>query len=254
MSLFKQLCVNSKVLFYNNKRQNPGLNMNFEIICFDCDSTLSRIEGIDELARDSGRFDEVAALTHLAMNGEIKLEDIYGKRLEIIRPNRSSIQRLSQQYIAEIVDGTKETVDYLIKSGKQIHIVSGGIRQAILPLAAYLSIPADRVHAVDIFFDQQDQYLAFDHHSCLAKSGGKAAICRQLMQQSDQPSMVMIGDGKTDLEAQQAGAYVIGFGGVVKRDLVQAQADFYVSESSLLAVLPCLSGCDSNRPQPGVRI
>lgn len=219
--------------------------MNFEIICFDCDSTLSRIEGIDELARARGKFDEVVALTNSAMNGDIKLEDVYGKRLDIIKPNREAIERLSQLYIDEIVEGTKETFAYLVSSGKQVHIVSGGIRQAILPLAAYLSIPSNQVHAVDVFFDQEGQYLDFDQQSYLAKSGGKAAICRQLMQKSS-GNMVMVGDGKTDLEAQQAGAYVIGFGGVVRRELVEAHADKYVADTSLLAVLPFLSACDSN--------
>jgi phosphoserine phosphatase len=47
----------------------------------------------------------------------------------------------------------------------------------------------------------------------------------------------MIGDGKTDMEAKQAGAVVIGFGGVVDRQLVREQADFYCAEPSLVSVL-----------------
>ena len=42
----------------------------FRAVCFDCDSTLSRLEGIDELASRYGRKDEVALLTEAAMNGE----------------------------------------------------------------------------------------------------------------------------------------------------------------------------------------
>jgi phosphoserine phosphatase len=48
----------------------------------------------------------------------------------------------------------------------------------------------------------------------------------------------MIGDGKTDLEAQQVGAKVIGFGGVVNRKLVREQADFFIDDKNLTAVLP----------------
>jgi phosphoserine phosphatase len=47
----------------------------------------------------------------------------------------------------------------------------------------------------------------------------------------------MIGDGKTDMEAKQAGAYVIGFGGVVDRAVVREQADFYSVEPSLVSIL-----------------
>jgi phosphoserine phosphatase len=47
----------------------------------------------------------------------------------------------------------------------------------------------------------------------------------------------MIGDGKTDMEAKQAGAYVIGFGGVVDRAVVRQLADIYLTETSLKSVL-----------------
>jgi len=50
--------------------------------------------------------------------------------------------------------------------------------------------------------------------------------------------LVMVGDGKTDLEAKMAGVYMIGFGGVVKRPLVQEQADIFISDNSMTAVLP----------------
>jgi len=52
-----------------------------------------------------------------------------------------------------------------------------------------------------------------------------------------QDSLVMIGDGKTDMEAKQAGAVVIGFGGVVDRAVVHEQADFYSAEPSLVSIL-----------------
>ena len=50
--------------------------MSFDIVCFDCDSTLSKIEGIDELGRQSGLYDELVGLTNAAMNGELALEDV----------------------------------------------------------------------------------------------------------------------------------------------------------------------------------
>ena len=39
----------------------------FRLIFFDCDSTLTAIEGIDELARLKGQYDHIAALTRRAM-------------------------------------------------------------------------------------------------------------------------------------------------------------------------------------------
>ncbi|MGR8930727.1 MAG: HAD-IB family phosphatase [Gammaproteobacteria bacterium] len=210
--------------------------MSFDVICFDCDSTLSRVEGIDELARRNGLFVEVAALTDAAMNGELALEEVYGRRLEMIKPDRAAISWLADLYISEIVEGVRETVKTLLDQGKQVHIISGGLRQAILPLANLLGVAEEQVHAVDVLFDDEGGYLDFARHSPLAVSGGKARICRRLRMRHS--SLVMIGDGKTDLEAKQAGAYMIGFGGVVKRPLVQEGADVFVADASLTAILP----------------
>jgi len=212
--------------------------MSFDIVCFDCDSTLSKIEGIDELGRRSGLFDELVALTNAAMNGELALEQVYGKRLDLIKPDKAQMDGLAELYISEMVEGVEEVFSTLLDQGKQVHIISGGIRQAILPLAEKLGLPAHHVHAVDVLFNEDGTYNDFDQQSPLAKTGGKAVICKQLV--NGNKSMAMIGDGKTDLEAKNAGATVIGFGGVAERQIVVEQADVFIKETSLIAVLPYL--------------
>ncbi|MFZ2404084.1 MAG: HAD-IB family phosphatase [Methylobacter sp.] len=209
--------------------------MSFDVICFDCDSTLSKIEGIDELAGRVGLGDEMSRLTDAAMNGEVLLEAVYEQRLSLIRPDRDSIDWLADLYIEQIVDGVKEVFETLAAPGKELHIISGGIRQAILPLARYLGLPEAQVHAVDIYFNADGSYRDYDRNSPLARSGGKAEICRRLLKA--QGSLVMVGDGKTDMEAKQAGAVVIGFGGVADRPVVREQADFYSAELSLVSIL-----------------
>jgi phosphoserine phosphatase len=164
------------------------------------------------------------------------LEDVYGHRLELIKPDQAAIDWLANLYITEMVEGVAETVKTLQDNGKQVHIISGGLRQAILPLAALLGIAEENVHAVDVIFDEQGDYQDFVRQSPLAVSGGKARVCRRLRMRYS--SLVMVGDGKTDLEAKMAGAYMIGFGGVVKRPLVQEQADIFISDASMTAVLP----------------
>lgn len=210
--------------------------MSFEVVCFDCDSTLSKIEGIDELARRVGLGDELAKLTDAAMNGEVALEDIYGKRLDLIKPNHDAILWLADLYIAELVDGVKDVFTQLQKNNKTIHIISGGLLPALLPLAKLLNISVENVHAVDVYFAENGDYLDYETESPLAKNGGKAAIIKSL----NAKNLVMIGDGKTDLEAQQAGAKVIGFGGVVNRKIVSSCADFFVADENLTAILPFL--------------
>ncbi len=213
--------------------------MSYEVICFDCDSTLSKIEGIDELARWAGVGEAMAKLTDAAMNGELPLEAIYGLRLETIKPDRASIEKLADVYIQEMVDGVKEVFAALLGQGKEVHIISGGLRQAILPLAEVLGVGDGHVHAVGINFNADGSYLNFDENSPLAKSGGKAEVCRQLLQ--GKSSLVMIGDGKTDMEAKQPGVTVIGFGGVCDRTVVRELADEFVGSADLTAVLPLIN-------------
>jgi phosphoserine phosphatase len=219
--------------------------MSFDIVCFDCDSTLSKIEGIDELARRVGLGEELAQLTDAAMNGEVALEDIYGKRLDLIKPNRDAILWLAEFYIAEVVDGVTDVFIELAKHNKTVHIISGGLLPAILPLAKLLNVPVENVHAVDVYFSENGDYLGYETDSPLAKNGGKANVISSIFKaQPPRPAskggeiLVMIGDGKTDLEAQQSGAKVIGFGGVVDRKIVRENADFFVAEKNLTAVLP----------------
>lgn len=207
--------------------------MNFDIICFDCDSTLSKIEGIDELARRVGLGEELAKLTNAAMNGEVALEEIYSKRLELIKPNRAAIDWVAQLYIDELVEGTQEVFATLAKHQKNVHIISGGLLPAILPLANLLGISAENVHAVDVYFAENGDYAGYEINSPLARNGGKAEVVKSLQGKN----LIMVGDGKTDLEAKQAGAKVIGFGGVVNRQLVRENADFFVENSNLTAVL-----------------
>ena len=60
-------------------------------LVFDCDSTLSELEGVDELCAIVGvERAEVEALTHRAMAGELPLEEVYGARLELLRPDAAA--------------------------------------------------------------------------------------------------------------------------------------------------------------------
>jgi len=214
-------------------------NRDFDVIFFDCDSTLSKVEGIDELAIRAGVAEELVPLTNAAMEGSIPLQDIYRKRLELIRPDQDALNWVSQRYVDQMVEGATEVVSELIKQGRSVHIISGGLRQAVLSVGIFLGIPDGQVHAVDINFDEQGNYAGFDEQSPLARAGGKAEICRKVLSQNH-GNAALIGDGVTDLEAAEAGVYVIGFGGVARREAVVQGASAYVDGPALSPVLDLL--------------
>jgi phosphoserine phosphatase len=203
-------------------------------VVFDCDSTLSAVEGIDELA--GAHREAIAELTEAAMRGEVLLQDVYGQRLALLRPGQAAIAQLADQYIAAAVPDARETVAALQAAGVEVRILSGGIRQAILPFAQWLGLrPAD-VKAVDIHFDDAGQYLGFDEASPLTRSGGKHTLLTEWRTSLPTP-IVMVGDGITDLEARAAVEMFIAYAGVVDREAVTREADAVVREESMLGVL-----------------
>ncbi len=210
----------------------------YRLVVFDCDSTLTRIEGVDELARMHGLELEIAALTTAAMEGRVTLEEVYARRLDRLRPDRQSVERLGTRYIEELVPGARETFSTLHDLGIEARIISGGFLPAVTMLAQELGLRPDQVHAVALQFAADGRYLGFDAGSVLARTGGKRAICSELMQRFGKCAAV--GDGVTDLEMQDAGADFIGFGGVVERAAVRQRAARYVTAGDLRGLLPLL--------------
>lgn len=192
-------------------------------IFFDVDSTLVTIEGIDVLANGNP---EIAQLTARAMNGEIPLDQVYARRLELIRPTESAVDALGRRYIDALTIGAYDLVRTLRDAGAQVHLVTAGIAQAIAPLAKHLGIAERAVHAVKLVFEN-GQYRDFDRRSFLAKQGGKELVVRDVRARSHGKA-AFIGDGASDLEAKPAVDLFIGFGGVARRERVKENADVYV--------------------------
>lgn len=199
--------------------------MTYRFAFFDVDSTLVTIEGIDVLADGDP---EIAALTDAAMNGEIALDQVYAKRLEMIRPSRKRVEELGATYVRSLVDGAKETIASLQAAGVVVHLVTAGIEQAIFPLAEALDVNQRNVHAVKLTFDANGNYRDFDRRSFLTRPGGKELVVRDVRARSHGKA-AFVGDGASDLEAKPAVDLFIGFGGVVVRPRVKENADVYVT-------------------------
>lgn len=196
--------------------------MNYRYLFFDVDSTLVTIEGIDVLA---GGNPEIAKLTEAAMNGEVPLDQVYARRLEIIRPTRAAVDALARRYLESLVDGAEEVIAELQARGHVLHLVTAGIEQAVAPLAEHLQIR--NVHAVRLMFDDEGTYKDFDRRSLLTLAGGKELVVRAVRARS-KGGAAMIGDGASDLEAKPAVDLFIGFGGVASRAVVRENADVFV--------------------------
>jgi phosphoserine phosphatase len=207
-------------------------------VVFDCDSTLSAIEGVDELALEQRAA--VAALTDAAMTGAVPLEAVYGKRLALIRPDRARVDALARLYVERLVPDAAAVVCALHGEAIDVRIISGGLAPAVQAVAAVLGVPRDRVAAVDVQFADDGTYAGYDVESPLARAGGKADVLAGWRREV--APLMLVGDGATDLEASGVADVFVAYAGVVERDAVVGAADVVIRSASLAPVLPLALG------------
>lgn len=199
----------------------------FRSIVFDVDSTLSGIEGIDWLAARRGPEVEAwsASLTERAMNGQLPIEAVYAERMGRVRPERSEIEELGRIYVERIADGAREMFKALREHEIAAAMVSGGLREAILPLAKELGVEDSNVHAVSIYFDERGRYTGFEEESLMTRQNGKRLTVRDMGLQGP---ILAVGDGVTDSEIRPVVDGFAAFTGFTRREPVIQRADFVV--------------------------
>ena len=215
------------------------MQQRFGSVIFDCDSTLSAIEGIEELAADCRA--EVSRLTEAAMQGDVPLEEVYGRRLALIQPTREQVQALGRRYIEAVIPDALDVVTALRHEGVDVRVISGGLRIAVCALARALGVPDHEVAGVDVHFDRHGRYVSFDADSPLTRSGGKREVVSSWAGTLPHPVM-RVGDGATDLEVAPLVGLFVAFAGVVERPNVVAAADIVVRSLSLAPILPLALG------------
>jgi len=209
-----------------------------KLIAFDCDSTLSSIEGVDELARLAGEdiFRQVEDLTNQAMNGEIPIEEIFGRRLNLINPTRQQCDAIGQQYIEAIEPTAQETISALKKDGWNCIIISGGFHPCIEALADLLDIST--IEAVPLSFDEKGRYLSFDNDYPTTRNGGKPEILKKVAKRHSADYIAMVGDGVSDLETAGSVDQFIGFTRYAARPQILEKSPHLASElSQILDIL-----------------
>lgn len=211
----------------------------YDIVVFDCDSTLTKIEGINELARLKGKEKEVAALTTKAMNGELDFKEALRKRLDLIKPEKKDLKWLAQRYVENEVKDAKKLITILKQLGVKVCIITGAYREAVQIFAESLGVKKENVFAVDLKFGKNEDYLGYDYRNPLTKNDGKRKVLQGLAKKG---RILFVGDGATDLAAKDEVDLFVGFGGVVKRLIVKKYADVFLEQETLLPVLDLVLG------------
>src|SRR5205085_6764657 len=162
-----------------------------------------------------GKQWRVNELTQRAMDGDLDLVDVYGKRLKAIRPTRGQLAAIEQMYWDSMVSDAREVIYALHFLGKQVYIISGGLAAPVRGFGARLGVPAENIRAVELefnqlsgnwwkYYDQSAQtgesYLAYEQGP-LTISAGKPDIVRELST-GRWGRKLFVGDGVSDLRTR----------------------------------------------------
>jgi phosphoserine phosphatase len=199
----------------------------FASVVLDVDSTLCGVEGIDWLAglRGSEVGARVTALTDRAMLGRIALDAVYGERLALVQPSRAEVEMLAALYASALAPGATRVLRRLRDAGRRVVLVSGGVREAILPVAQRVGIAEADVHAVAVHFTDDGEYEGYDAASPLTTAMGKRSVVEAL---ALPPRVLAVGDGATDLAIRPVVEAFAAFTGFVRREAVVQDADVVV--------------------------
>ncbi|MCO4781834.1 MAG: aminotransferase class V-fold PLP-dependent enzyme [Candidatus Cloacimonetes bacterium] len=202
----------------------------FKTICFDFDSTLSTIEGIDELAKFLKK-PKVVELTKGSMEGKLDVKEAYNKRLALLSLEDFHLELLGHIYKSNLTNGAIELCKILNFLNKRLVIISGGFKEGILPSAKELGI--QEVYAIE--FSQVDGQCKVNDTPLLAKMGKPS-----LVESLGLEKVCFIGDGVTDYETKDIVSTMIPYYGVEKRPFVQDCGLESFGGKNLLGLLPLL--------------
>jgi len=221
----------------------------YEHIFFDCDSTLTTIEGIDILAESAGKKWRVEVLTQAAMEGDLDLAEVYERRLRAVNPTKSQIKDIHHAYKRNPVEDAQAVIAVLKELGQEVYIISGGLLEPVREFGLYLGVPKEHIRAVGVTYNElsgqwwvggDQEYLDYED-GALTVSDGKAKIVAEFLQEKTGRSL-LVGDGASDLLAGRSVDLFTGFGGVVSREKVRQEAPVFIQSASLAPLLAIACG------------
>jgi phosphoserine phosphatase len=161
------------------------------------------------------------------------------------------MRAVEDAYKRTVVEDARETIAALHACGRKVFIVSGGLADAVTGFGAWLGVPRERIRAVGLSYNQlsgrwwdyqrcsdqgnlDETYLVYDE-SPLTQQHGKVDVIRGLRERGCRA--MLVGDGSSDLAAAHAVNVFVGFGGVVARPLVAANAPVFLRSASIAPIL-----------------
>lgn len=198
----------------------------------DFDSTFTKVEALDELAKISlqghpekeARVLKIKEITDLGMDGQLSVKESLQQRIALLEANRQHLNTLVDQLQNEVSESFKRNREFIQTYKDNIYIISNGFRDFIEPVVTPFGIAPDHILANTFLFDEQGNITGFDPDNTLAGNNGKVEQLKKLELEGD---VYVLGDGYTDYEIKAAGMAnkFFAFTENIRRDAIIDKAD-----------------------------
>jgi phosphoserine phosphatase len=169
----------------------------FRLLVMDMDSTLITIETVDELADLVGRKEEVAAITDLAMRGEIEYDESLRKRVAVLKGlDESALARLYDERL-RLSPGAEKLIAGVKRAGLKVLLVSGGFTHITERLRVRLGLDYTKSNTLKVVNGKLTGEIEGHIVNAGVKRESLLAISDELRIRKDQ--IIAIGDGANDL-------------------------------------------------------
>lgn len=179
------------------------------LVVMDMDSTLIRIEVIDELARAHGVFEQVAALTRSAMQGELDYDQSLRERVSLLAGLEAGVLYDLAANLP-LTEGAQTLLRVLKRLGYRTAVISGGFSVAAEALQKRLGIDFAWSNTLEISAQGR---LTGRVLGPIVNAQRKADILQELSNREGVPldQVIAIGDGANDLLMLQKAGHGIAF-------------------------------------------
>jgi len=197
------------------------------LVVMDMDSTLIRIEVIDELARKHGVVDKVADITRRAMAGELDFEASLRERVGLLAGMRYD-DALALASELPVTDGAPELLQVLRRLGYKTAVISGGFTFAADTLKDQLGLDYAYANELEI----EDGVLTGRVIDPIVTPERKANLLASIAEREgiSLSQTIAVGDGANDLLMLEKAGLGIAFHAKAK---LKAAADTSISAGGL---------------------
>ena len=182
---------------------------NIRLMVSDMDSTLIKVETIDEVAKEVGLKDEISLITEEAMQGHLDFTESFKKRLSILKGINNSVFESVYKNKVELSTGAEELINFFKSNQIKTAVVSGGLKFFAEKLQSQLGIENCRAHDVEIINQSMTGNIIGNVIDAKEKAKYIGELCDQYKLKENQ--VIAIGDGANDIEMMKIAGQSVAY-------------------------------------------